>query len=504
MSFKSLTKEDVGKTVRVVAKIENIYQTSGPTIFWLNDGASRFTAKAFLRPGTRAFPEVEKNDTVTAVLRIQEYENNLEGSISSMEKTNIELFDQQMEQQRLKRLSVEQTAFLAESETLNAMRGAFENAARLIKQAIVDNRTIIIRHNADCDGYSGALALERSIVPLIKEQHGDSFNEWRFFRRLPSKAPYYTISDSFVDVVGITNEMLRKDQSPPLFIIVDTGSSEEDVLGMCNLRMFGSPIIVVNHHGFIQDHVTAHVDVHINPYLFGGDSSLTASMLSVELSRMVNKMEHVYLAALGGAGDKVNPENKEMAHYLQLAQAQGYGLDDLKKFALTIDFAAYYLRMMEGRALVNELFNNKELRSLWHTEAEKRINEVLHVVEHYIKLDDIGNKIIAQIDLHKIYRGEFPSYGKITGKTSDMLHEKHQKPLYVLGVADDMIIFRISRTETQFSLRELIDALKKEFPHAAISGGGHERAGTLRCVAAARDEVLAFVRGWIETVPASS
>ena len=85
-----------------------------------------------------------------------------------------------------------------------------------------------------------------------------------------------------------------------------------------------------------------------------------------------------------------------------------------------------------------------------------------------------------------------------------MLHEKHQKPLYVLGVADDMIIFRISRTETQFSLRELIDALKKEFPHAAISGGGHERAGTLRCVAAARDEVLAFVRGWIETVPASS
>src|SRR3989344_2268749 len=493
MSFKSLTKEDVGKTIKVIAKIDSVYQTSGPTIFFLTDGVSKFTAKAFLRPGTRAYPEIDKNATVTAVLRIQEYEGSIEGSISSLEKVNNDQYNQQLERNRMKRLTTENVPFLVKSETLNSMRASFEKAAYTIKQAIADKRPIIIRHNADCDGYSGGVALERAILPLVKEQHTDSYNEWKFFRRLPSRAPFYPLSDAFPDMVSITNEWLKKESPSPLFIFVDSGSSEEDVAGMRRLKLLGSQIIVVNHHGFTQDHVSSIVDIHINPYLFGGDATLTASMLGVELSRLINKMDSVFLAALGGVGDKVELERIEMSQYLEHAKMS---FEDLKKLSLTIDFAAYYLRSMEGRMLVSELYNNKELQVVWYEQAQKQIQQTLEVVGQNTVMTEVNNRIIGQIGLTRVSTNEFPPYGKITGLTSDRLHDVYQKPLYVLGVANDMIIFRVSKTETHFSLRELISALQKQFPSASISGGGHERAGTIR-FASAREEILSFVHGWI-------
>ena len=107
-----------------------------------------------------------------------------------------------------------------------------------------------------------------------------------------------------------------------------------------------------------------------------------------------------------------------------------------------------------------------------------------------------NGKTIAVLDLGSVsLMGEFPAFGKITGLVSDWLNESN-KHVYVLGAAKDMIVLRVSKGEV-FNLNDVVSILREKMQYACISGGGHERAGTIRFVAAAKDEVVDFVKGYI-------
>ena len=498
--FISLKKEDIGKSLTTIVRVENIHQTTGPTIFLLNDGTGKLVAKAFLKPGARAFPAIEKGDIAEITLRLQEYDNRIEGSIDAIEKRDPELFDKAVETNRAKQLQIESIPFLVKSEHLEKLRERFEKAAMLIKKSIIENRPIFVRHNADCDGYSGAVALERCILPIIRDQQRDSFQEWRFFRRLPTRAPFYSLGDVMSDIVGMTNDMLRSNTVPPLIIVVDNGSGKEDLVALKSLKIYGCPIVIVDHHFISTDVISPIVDVHINPYLIGHNSSITAGMLATELGRFVNKKAAVsVLPALSGIGDK--SQGDEMQQYLKIAENEGYTHDDLKKIALCIDFAAYYLRSMEGRVLVDDMLGankerQKQLVTLWHDEAQRRMHEQLQVIQRYTTIEESEKAVIATIHLDNIVSGDFPSYGKVTGMTNEWLKSLHSKPVFVLGIAKDMLIIRT--THPQFNLNGMIAAIPSR--HWAVSGGGHERAGTLHYAPVAQNEVLSFVRQWIEKV----
>ncbi|HLC74310.1 MAG TPA: hypothetical protein VJH88_00465 [Candidatus Nanoarchaeia archaeon] len=496
MHFSEISRADIGKPIDVVARVEQVHQTAGPTIFVLSDGISKFTAKAFVRPGVRAHSNMNVGDIVSVSMRIQEYNNNLEGSIDAIQKADPDLFAQALEQNKKRQLHVESIPFLVQSEHLEKLRNSFEQAAMLIKKAIFERRPIMLRHNADCDGYSGGVALERAILPLVRDQR-DSYQDWKFFRRLPSRAPFYSLSDVLVDLVGITNDMLRSNTQPPLIIVVDNGSGKEDAVALKSLKVYGCPIIIVDHHFISTDIISPIVDVHINPYLVGYNSQISAGMLATELARIVNNTASplTTLPALSGTGDKV--ESGEMQQYLKIAESDGYTADELKKIALCIDFAAYYLRSMEGRVLVDDLLGKdrvkqKQLVELWYAEARRRMDELLVVVKQYIQIEETEKSVIASIPLNDImFAGEFPSFGKITGMTSDWLKAQHQKHVFVLGVAKDMVVIRASR-HAQFNLNDIVTVLRQK-PYLGVSGGGHERAGTLHFAPAAQDEVLAVV-----------
>jgi archaea-specific RecJ-like exonuclease len=497
MTFDMLTKTDIGKSITAIARVKDIYQTNGPTIFTLSDGASSFAAKAFVKPGVRAHPNIHKGDVVAVTLRVQEYDGKLEGSIEKIEIRDDDVFAKQAEEHRLNRLKVPHVSFLIESEWLEKLRDRFEAAAVMIKQAIYDNRQIIVRHNADCDGYSGAVALEKAILKLVGDHH-DKYNLWRFFRRLPSKAPFYAVSDVFNDIVGMTNELLRGASLPPLVIILDNGSGKDDLLGIQMVKAYGCPVVIVDHHFVGDDVISAVVDVHINPYLVGHNSQICAGMLGVELARiLVPTVSAVaYMPALAGVADRV--QGAEFDAYVKLAATEGYDLAQLKRVSLCVDFAAYYLRSMEGRGFVSDLFFDKKKQSqfvsLWSDDIAKRYERALDVAKKYTHVEEKNGKIIGTIDLNSVsFMGEFPPFGKLTGIVSDWLNETHDKPVYMLGLAKDMVIIRVSKTETKFNLNKLISEFQYMMPFAALSGGGHERAGTMRFVSAARDDVFAAV-----------
>ena len=497
MTFSKLSRHDVGKTITVLARVEHIHQTAGPTLFKLYDGTAHFIAKAFLNPGERAYPKIEKEMVVEAVLRIQEYEGKLEGSISSMAYKDAALFEQHLEKLRDALVNVESIPFLVKHEIIEKLRGRIEQAALLIKKAIYDNRQILLRHNADCDGYCGAIAIERAVLKLLYAHHNDEYAQWKFYKRLPSKAPFYSVSDGFIDASSVANDA-AKNGNAPLLIIVDNGSGEEDLLSIKNMRLYGCQVIVVDHHFIKKDVVSEHVDVHINPYLVGGNSQLCAGMLSVELSRFVSTENVSYLAAVAGTGDKVRSE--EMDQYVAIAEQEGYPLDFIKKLALCIDYVAYYTRV-EGRAYFDDLLGRdrerqKQMLSLLYADAWNKMQNALEAAKHYVTLEEQDGKTVAVLDLSSVSLvGEFPAFGKTTGLVSDWLNKSHER-VYVLGLAKDMIVLRVSKGEI-FNLNEIVSALKEKMPYALISGGGHERAGTIKFVAAAKDEVVEFVKGQI-------
>jgi len=55
------------------------------------------------------------------------------------------------------------------SEVLEKLRPKMRNAAKLIRKAVFKSRPIIIRHHADADGITSAIAIERALIPLIRE-----------------------------------------------------------------------------------------------------------------------------------------------------------------------------------------------------------------------------------------------------------------------------------------------------------------------------------------------
>ena len=75
---------------------------------------------------------------------------------------------------------------------------------KAIRRAILDGRSILVRHHADADGICAGVAIEKAVVPLLKEANNNSDAEWHYFKRAPSKAPFYEIEDVVKDLVICT------------------------------------------------------------------------------------------------------------------------------------------------------------------------------------------------------------------------------------------------------------------------------------------------------------
>jgi RecJ-like exonuclease len=100
--------------------------------------------------------------------------------------------------------------------------------------------------------------------------------------------------------------------------------------------------IVIDHHVFDKDVISAETLVHINPFLVGKDGTkFSAGMLCAEFSRFVNnKVEGMEpIPALAGFADRIDINNPQiMEEYLKLAKKQGYTKDLLADISAVIDF----------------------------------------------------------------------------------------------------------------------------------------------------------------------
>ena len=492
ITISQLSLEYVGRKITVKALVKDIYQTTGPTLFTLFDGTDSIKASAFAGPGKRALPALKEGMAVKAELLIKQWEDILEADlVSYVALADPEQFKRKIEDMKLEKIQPEADSFMIKSEILEKLKLRIEKAARLIKKAIIEGQPIIIRHHADADGYCGAVALERAIIPKLIGQHGSDSAQWKFYRRAPTRVPFYDISDALKDITFSLSDVSKYGAKIPLIILVDNGSSEQDVLAIKKTKLYDANVIVIDHHMITSKDVDSCVDVHLNAHLVGGSASFTAGMLAAEIARFVNKdVENIsFLPAIAGIGDRSS--GKEFEQYLELAKSKGYDADFLRNVAECVDYEGYYLGYMESRELINDLLggeNCRKLVSLMTPEIKQKRKEQTETALNYVDIKEKNGVAIAMLDIQQTsFYGDYPPSGKITGMLFDALKEKYDR-LVVLGLIEGMIIVRMQNAGV--TVVDIIKKLQQELPYAMVYGGGHEVAGTIKCVEAAKGEVL--------------
>jgi len=392
--------------------------------------------------------------------------------------------------------------FLAKLPIYEKMKEPMLKCAGLITQAVESKTPIIIRHHADCDGYSGAVVLERAILPMIYEKHTRERDTYFFCSRSPSKAPYYEYSDAIKDIRLFLQSQQRFERNSPLIIVIDNGSTDQDIPALKLLKTYNAKIIVIDHHPH-SDEVSGMVDHHINPRLVDSSAYISAGMVCSEIAYMLHDDEddiydEAYIAAVSAVSDKVKGNEKDA--YIKLAEKTGQNEEQIKVLGECIDFQAYYTGFVESGIISDLLTLGEKQKSLLEIiipEMRAKKDALLKSLLHYAKEAEKNNKKIFRIDMEKVsVFAEFPTQGRATGLLFSHLEKEHQgKQLLAIGYSITSVSFRTNIKG--FDVNQLIKILNEKFPYANISGGGHPVAGTINFIEAAFDEVMVAVDEYI-------
>ena len=382
--------------------------------------------------------------------------------------------------------------FSIKSERLEKMKPLIYKVAKRIRKAILENQAIMIRHHADSDGINAGLAIEQACKGFM-EKIGivSGYNLYRS----PSKAPFYEISDVFRDVVLTKRLIEGHGQKKPLVVVLDNGSTPEDVFGVRALKSLGFEIVVIDHHNPVvitegKTLVDPYLSAHLNPYIVGLDSQTCAGMLAYETARLIyEKYDNPLIPAVAGISDRCKIQETE-----EYIKKSGKTREELEKIGTAIDFIAYHLRYDAGKGLFEELYTNKEFMQIINEEVVKGVETQLQSTMPYLRTQEIEGVLFSTIDLEKYtMRFKYPTPGKVIG----MLHDqvalgKEHMPVITFGVLSDMIILRA--TKPILPTEKIIRTLKKEIPHANVEGGGHETAGAIKFVSAHQEKVLENIK----------
>ena len=489
----------VGKQIMLKGEVIQVKQTGGPTIFTVADDSGLVFCAAFERAGVRAYADIDSEMMVRVIGEVSLRNNQVQVEIKSMKRLwggDASAVKDQIEQAIDRRAEPFATEFLVKSEVMTKLIPAMKQVAKEIRRAVFKSQPIVVRHHADADGITAAVAIETAILPLIKEVGGPDA-EYYNYRRAPSKAPFYELEDVTKDLTYALEDQTRHGQKMPLIVLMDNGSTEEDVPAMRQAQVYGLEMLVVDHH---HPHkiVDQFLIAHVNPAHQGGDFGLTTGMLATEIARMIypqveSKIKH--FPAVSAVGDR--SEAPEAAEYIKLVEDK-YGREDLKKVALALDYEAFWLRFNEGRGLINDILclgrldRHRMIVDLLCEQANAAIDEQLRASMGNVKSTKLPNGIIMNVlDVENFaHKFTFPPPGKTSGEVHDRLCKKFEgKPVVTIGYGPDFAVLR-SRA-VRMNIPQMVKELMEEIPNGGVSGGGHLVVGSIKFVGGMRKEVLA-------------
>ncbi|HUK37663.1 MAG TPA: OB-fold nucleic acid binding domain-containing protein [Methanomicrobiales archaeon] len=504
-------QRSIGRVVKIHGEISQIKQTSGPTIFTLVDGDGIANAAAFVEAGVRAYPEVQLGDVVSLMGEVMQRNSQLQVEVSSVavltgeEALHVrEEIDLTLEA----RAEPPELPLLVESPVLTALVPAMRTVARRIRKAVFMGQPILVRHHADADGISAAVAVEQAVVGLIRENGGDPDASSFLFKRSPSKAPFYEIEDITRDLDFATKDLVRYGQKLPLVVLMDNGSTEEDIPSLRMAAVYDLAMMVVDHH-HPDEVVDPYLEGHVNPYHVGGDFGVTSGMLGVEIARLVHApVEPLvrHIAAVSAVGDR--SEAPERARYLAVAGAE-YPEEHCKEIALALDYLQFWLRFNDGREIVKDILGlngnpdrHRALVAHLVEQANLAIADQVEASMPHVEARTLGNGVrlfLLDVEIHA-HKFTFPPPGKTSGEVHDRLIQANPgAPVVTIGVGPDFAVLR-SRG-VMMNIPRMVRELRQEIVGGGVSGGGHLVVGSIKFVEGMRGQVLEALIGKIGGAP---
>jgi archaea-specific RecJ-like exonuclease len=456
----------------------------GPVIFLVSDGSGSVDAVC-------KSSDFQEDDVVFLKGRVSERAGKLQVEISSIVKSDVDF------ESVLFELSAPvRTDFSIKSERYDLMKSRFVEIARRIRLAVLNNQPVFIRHHNDSDGINSGLALEQACRGFMNRRGINP--DYNLFRS-PSKAPFYEVGDVFKDVVFAKRLTNVHSQKKPLILVLDNGSTPEDVFAFKTLSSMGFEAIVIDHHNpvVVEDGRTSvcpYLSFHLNPYMFGLDSKTSAGMLCYELARFVDEeFDNPLMPAVAGISDRC--DISETDSYIEMS---GLSRRELSRIGVAIDFLAYQMRFDPGKGLFEEVYFNMDLVEMINDKVSEGAETQLQSTLPYLRSQEINGVLLSWIDLEKYtLRFTYPTPGKVIGMIHDRVAVGNEhKAVISLGVLSDMIIIRA--TKPVLSVQEILSTLQDELPEANVDGGGHEMAGTIKFVQAHGHDILERIKGMLK------
>ncbi|QFU81346.1 DHH family phosphoesterase [Natronorubrum aibiense] len=484
----------VGSVVRLEGEITGVRQTSGPTVFELRDETATVECAAFKEAGVRAYPAVEIEDVVALEGEVERHHGELQ-----VETESLEILEDEARETVRDRLesALESEArpadvdLLADHDAVTAVEDGIGDAATAIRRAVMEARPVVVRHGATADGYVAGAAIERAVLPLIREKHTRDDAEYHYFERRPLDGRVYDMDAATNDVTSMLEALDRHGEQLPLVVLVDAGSTAESVDSYDLLSLYDAETVVID-DSRADDEIADAVSVAVAPSLDGVDvSDLTSTALAANVAAHINDdvrddLEH--LPAVSYWED--TPES-----YVDLATDAGYDETAVSERREAVALQAYYQSYKDKRELIIDLlFGDGEataprdgnLAAHVSEQFRAKLETELETARENLEIEAVDGVTVAVLDTDAfVHRYNFPT----TTLLLDALHrrQRDEGPFVTLGIGDDELHVRATES---VDVRELGDAIATAAPNAGVGVVGGQD-GHVEFLPGERDAVRA-------------
>jgi len=476
-------RDRVGEDVRLEGEVVSVRQTSGPTVFELGDESGVVDCAAFVEAGVRAYPDVETGDIVRldGEVRIRRDELQVETeALVALEGEDRETVETRLADALDEEASPDGFEPLTDDEPVAAVTDDVEAVATTLRRAVLESRPVVVRHDATADGYVAGAAIERAVLPLVREEHANADAAYHYFDRRPLEEGSYDMDDATKDVTRMLDNRERHDEKLPLFVFAAAGSTADSLDGLELLDLYGVESVVVD--GVAAD--DAVVDLVAETATVPGR---TAGTVAANVAAATNDDVREDLGHLPA----VTFWEETPDAYADLAAEAGIDADAATRLREAIALEAFYQSYEDKRELIIDLLFDQEvgLAEQVSEQFREKLDAELRTAEANLESREVDGVDVAVLDTDAYtHRFDFPPKSLLL----DELHRRHrdETPVVVGHAMDELYV----RATGDVDLDEVADAADERAPTAGISARGL-RNGKLGFLSGRRDEAVDAVIG---------
>ena len=344
----------VGETVRIEGEVVSARQTGGPTVFELRDETGVVDCAAFVEAGVRAYPDVEVDDIVRLDGEVEVRRNEIQvetEALAVLADEERETVETRLAEALTSEARPDSVTALADHDSVDAVGDDLLDAAESIRRAVLQSRPIVVRHAATADGYVAGAAVERAVLPLIRDEHSKSDAEYHYFTRRPLEGSVYDMDDATNDVTRMLQDRDRHGEKLPLVVLLGTGSTVESEDGLGLLGVYGADRVVVDATA-ADPEVGDLASTLVNPDSSGDEGGdLSTGALAATLAATVNDEVADDLAHLPAVSYwEGTPEA-----YADLAADTGFDARRVDELREAVALEAFYQSYQDKRELITDI-----------------------------------------------------------------------------------------------------------------------------------------------------